>query len=108
MTNMRVARKAAGYTMKQLGEIVGVSESTISLYERGMHEPDFVTVGRIADALHTTVDYILGREQQEKPADGGHNGGDLPVMYEDLRQLSPAERQRVRDFVSGILSTHEQ
>lgn len=61
MNNIRQLRKAAGLTMKELGKIVGMSESTISLYERGIHEPDIQTMGRLADALNVTVDKMLGR-----------------------------------------------
>lgn len=62
MEKLRELRKAKKLTMKQLGQLVGASESTISLYERGLHDPDILTINRIADALGVTVDELLGRE----------------------------------------------
>ena len=61
MNRMREIRKEQHLTMKELGSKVGMSESTISLYETGKHEPDLKTLNRIADALGVSVDELLGR-----------------------------------------------
>lgn len=61
MNRMRELRKGNNLTMKQLGVLVGVSESTISFYETGRHEPDISTLKSIADALNTSIDYLIGR-----------------------------------------------
>lgn len=57
--NIRALRKAAGMTMKQLGNLMGVSESTISLYENGKAEPDIAMLRKIADCFGVTIDYLL-------------------------------------------------
>lgn len=62
MYNIRVKRRALGLTMKQLAALVGVTEAAISHYETGRREPDPDMLGRIANALGVTVDYLLGRE----------------------------------------------
>ena len=60
--NMRTARKAKGYTMKQLGEIVGSSESAISYYENDRREPSYEILLKISEALDTTISALLGTE----------------------------------------------
>ena len=69
MNNIRTRRRALNMTMKQLASIVGVTEAAISHYETGRREPDPDMLGRIANALNVTVDYLLGREESpiEKP-----------------------------------------
>lgn len=71
MNNIRALRKQRQLSMKELGQIVGVAESTISLYENEKREPDLATLSRIADYFNVTVDYLLGRstdpERDEKP-----------------------------------------
>lgn len=57
--NIRALRKAAGMTMKQLGNLMGVSESAISLYENGKAEPDIAMLRKIADYFGVTIDYLL-------------------------------------------------
>lgn len=61
MLNLRALRKSKGLTMKQLGEKIGVAESTISLYERGEREPDNATLIKLANYFIVSVDYLLGR-----------------------------------------------
>lgn len=68
MNNIRTQRRALNMTMKELAAIVGVTEAAISHYETGRREPDPNMLGRIANALHVTVDYLLGRDESQSPA----------------------------------------
>ena len=70
LMRLRLLRKNNDLTMKELGAIVGVSESTISLYETGKREPDYEMLNKFADYFGVTVDYILGRDpiNAERPA----------------------------------------
>ena len=81
--NIREARKAKGITMKELGRLVGTTESAISLYERGMREPSYETLLKIAEELDTSVGYLLGAETKKAPADDGE---DLADYLQDLRE----------------------
>ena len=63
MFRLRELRKSKGISMKKLGEIIGVAESTISLYELEKREPDFSTLKKLADYFNVTTDYLLGREE---------------------------------------------
>lgn len=45
--------------MKELGEIIGVAESTISQYETGKREPDFETLLKLGEFFNVSVDYLL-------------------------------------------------
>lgn len=65
MMKLREIRTEKKISMKKLGEIVGVSESAISLYETGKREPDQDTLKRIADYFKVSTDYLLGRETPE-------------------------------------------
>ena len=65
MNRIRELRKANGMTMKELGKKIGVSEASISMYERGIHEPDIQTICRIADVLCVSVDVLFGRDSIE-------------------------------------------
>lgn len=61
MNRIREARKAKSLIMKELAQKIGVTESTISMYETGKREPDLKTLVRIADVLDVSTDYLLGR-----------------------------------------------
>ena len=46
----------------QLAEAIGVSRSTIGMYESGKREPNFETMEAIADFFNVSFDYLLGNE----------------------------------------------
>ena len=98
MNNLRTIRRQHHLTMKELGKAVGVSESTISLYETGKHEPDLLTLQRIADYFNVTVDAVLGRDAPPLPPDLDE------TLINMLISLSPGQIQRVKDFVSGMIA----
>lgn len=67
MKTLRQLRKERNISMKELGLVVGVAESTISLYENGKRQPDNATLGKLADYFNVSVDYLLGREEIKNP-----------------------------------------
>lgn len=72
MLMLRSARKEKGLTMKELGTLVGVSESAISQYETGKREMDFETLLKIGEILECSTDYLLRGEGKKNnpPPDG--------------------------------------
>ncbi|GAB3716561.1 hypothetical protein GCM10027592_57940 [Spirosoma flavus] len=48
---IREARKVKGLTLKEAGQIVGVAESTFSLYEKGKQNLTLDTLQKIAEAF---------------------------------------------------------
>ena len=64
---IRALRKQKGITMKQLGAVVGLAESTISQYETGKREPDNETLLRFGEYFGVTVGYILGVDESQIP-----------------------------------------
>lgn len=57
---LRKLRKEAGLTQEQLGDLLGLDDSTISSYERDKSRPNHDVLKRLADLLHVSVDYLLG------------------------------------------------
>lgn len=62
---IRQLRKQKGITMKQLGSVVGLAESTISQYENGKREPDNETLLRFGEFFGVTVGYLLGVDEPQ-------------------------------------------
>ena len=62
-TRLKEARKRAELSQFQLGVLAGIDEFTASArmnqYERGVHEPDFGTVMRLAHALGIPVSFLF-------------------------------------------------
>lgn len=99
MKNLREARRAKGLTMKQLGQLLGVTESAISFYENGKRQPSFELTGQMASILGVTVSYLLGEQEQAPPAIEEELDTALVGMLVDL---TPEELQRAKDFIAGM------
>lgn len=52
-------RNGKGMTQSELGEHIGVSFQAVSKWERGETLPDISLLPALADALETTIDYLL-------------------------------------------------
>ena len=55
-------RKRKGYTQKQLSEKLGISDKTISKWERGNGFPEVSLLLPLCDELEITVNYYLAKE----------------------------------------------
>lgn len=55
----------SGLTQKELALKIGVTEPAISRYIKGEREPKLDVISNMATALHTTTDYLLGREDSD-------------------------------------------
>ena len=54
-------RRTHGLTQAATGEIIGVGQDTISVYERGKNYPEVRNLMILADYFGVSTDYLLGR-----------------------------------------------
>lgn len=68
-------RKAAGFSQRQLAHLVGVTEWTLLLWEKGAHTPRYWNVVRLAEALDCQYEDFLPKDVlQGSPATRGTRG----------------------------------
>lgn len=80
----------ANRTQKQLAELIGVTESTMSRYINNERIPDALTLSNIATALNTTSDYLLGRPQNDSDLNSA-----ITIVARNASQLSGAQKQEL-------------
>ena len=61
---LRELRAAKGLSQNKLAEILGVSASTVALYENNFRMPSYDALIRIADFFGVSTDYLLGNDIQ--------------------------------------------
>lgn len=59
---LKEIRIKRGLTQTELGEKVGVKQSTFTNWENGKREPNFEIVIKLADLLEVSVDWLFGRK----------------------------------------------
>ncbi len=67
--NLRLEK---GLTQRQLGELLGVSDKTVSKWERGSGSPDISLISPLAGILNVSAEKLLGGELPTAPGDGGN------------------------------------
>ena len=62
---LRRARIEAGYTQPMLSIALGLDHLKVWEYENEKDVPNLDTLCDLADILHTSTDYLLGRTEKE-------------------------------------------
>ena len=88
MVKNRIAqfRRENGMNQRELGEKLGVGQTTVSAWETGRNEPDSDSLGRMAKLFHTTIGYLMGYEPES------YRRGLTPDAYEDAKLEKEVQR----------------
>lgn len=80
MNRLRELRRTKGLTLKEVGALVGVAESTMSLYESGKRQPDYEMLQTLAEFFGVSTDYLLGRSDYPDIPAPTTKGKWIPVL----------------------------
>lgn len=94
--------KSRGKTITDLCRESGASRGSLSDLKQGRKQSlSAETLSKIATYFDVSVDYLLGNEQKEKPAGGGHDIlDDVDIaFYGEYKELSDDDKAVLRDMV---------
>ncbi|RAV22228.1 helix-turn-helix domain-containing protein [Paenibacillus contaminans] len=94
-SQLKNLRKEKKLTQEVLGRKIGVTKVSISSYENGTRTPDMETLQKLADALDTSTDYLLGRTDDIK-RENSYTFGTFLKKYIDL------DEQTIEDLVKQL------
>lgn len=106
MSRIKELRIQRGLTQNKLAEIIGADSNLISRWERGKSKPISLYVQKLAHALGTSTDYLLGYTDKidfdSKPASTANE----QTVSESLetpavRERSVTEKDRALVYVDG-------
>lgn len=67
MSRLRQLRKARGYSQIKIQMLTGIDQSDYSKIESGKRNLSFEQCRRLAVALETSMDYLAGLTDEQKP-----------------------------------------
>ncbi|USG64652.1 helix-turn-helix domain-containing protein [Brevibacillus ruminantium] len=104
---LRTARRAKGLTQEELAEKVRTTKGTISNYENNHSSPPNEMLTQLADILHVSTDWLLGRVDDVSAA-----SADAAVTGAN-RTLDDLLQEKIDDpddyyFLDGYLEASEE
>ena len=91
--------KMRGLSQKEVAQRAGVTESAVSYYMNGSRSPQSAILARIAAALNTTVDYLLGQTDNPDLPDAR-----LGYIQRNLGKLNDDELQRAETILKAAFN----
>lgn len=106
---LRQARDEAGYKQVDAAKKLGISNGTLSGYERSYRDPDTDILNEMAELYGVSVDWLLGKsnspkiEEKDKKAalmeEMARRYPDAEIMFDNLAGMTYEELKEVDDFI---------
>lgn len=91
---------------KDVAEILNCSTPVYCRYEKGEREPPFVSIQKLAEFYGVTVDYLMGADTVEAPAQPAPPPQKKPDTIADyLSQLNPENRAFIEEMARKLLAS---
>ena len=100
---LKLLRGKALISQQFLADIIGISKSSINMYERGEREPSLETLEAIADYFNVDTDYLLGRQEFERKVTLSFDISSHEVRVFTAYHDQPQNRTKV-DKILGVES----
>ena len=83
-------------TQNEVAELIGITQATYNRYEKGLYEPDFKTLKKIAKLFHVSIDYLLCNDDEELLEIETLVDMDYFLLYGNytIRSRFPTEKER--------------
>ena len=88
MNNIKTIRQKRKITQVDLAKHINVKQETISAYESNKALPSADVLVKIADYLNTSVDYLLGRIED-----------DSPLSEFNIKKMNPKTYKMINNFI---------
>lgn len=109
-------REKSGLTQQQLADKLGISRSTVGMYEKGEREPNFETLELIADTFNVDMNYLLGKKpstevipdtyyfnpETSKIAQEIYDNKELSLLFDAARDADPEDLQTVHSMLMAL------
>lgn len=101
-TQLRELRAEKALTQGQLAAVLGITQDSISLWEKGKRVPDTQYIIKLADFFEVSADYLLGRSD-DLGAVNVHNSA--PSLSDDEAEMLRLFRELPADYRALALDT---
>lgn len=98
---IRELRKEQRMTQVRLSIELGVSQETVSAYEKQKHYPSYIQLVKMSELFHTSVDYLMGRSDVRNPTMSCNDEFEKLLLL--AKQLSAGQLELTYAYIQGML-----
>jgi transcriptional regulator with XRE-family HTH domain len=99
-------RKAVGLTQVELAALIGETQQNVAFWEQSQKPPRSDVLSKMAKALGTTVEHILGispiAERRPGPV------GKAQKLFEEVSRLPRSQQDKILEFVSAYVDQYKR
>lgn len=103
---LKEARTKKALSQSELAKSINVHVTNISRYERGENMPTSEVLGKLANALDTTVDFLMSGSLNDI-ADTDISDKELLSQFKRAEHLPQDKKRLVKEFLESFLITSE-
>lgn len=100
---LKYLRTSRNVTQAELAKVIGVSASTIGMYETGEREPNFEIEEKIADYFNVSLDTLRGKKEQ---------AADIIIEKDNMRlvleKLSQNNKEKLLEYALFLLQQQDK
>ena len=100
---LRLLRNEKGMSQQELADALGISKSSINMYERGERQPNFEVLEAIADFFNVDIDYLLGRSNKTTKI---INPQTIAAHF-DGNEYTEEELSKIKEFAEFVKSSRK-
>ena len=96
-------RKERNMTQIALSTQIGVSQETISAYEKNKHDPTPAVLIKLSQKLNASIDYILCQSEHRQVSAPDQITQDERVLLDMFRQANPNQRRLAVSYLQFLI-----
>jgi transcriptional regulator with XRE-family HTH domain len=105
---LKKTRDARGLSQADLAKKTGLQPAAVSHFETGQRSPSFDNLRKLADALEVSVDYLLGRIDEEKYGTGIAAAPRAQQLFRHAEKLSDENFDALEMMAKALLKKEQQ
>ena len=107
-TRLKSTREDRGLSQSGLALKAGLQAAAISHFETGQRSPSFENLRKLSDALDVSVDYLLGRINEEKHGTGFAAAPRAKQFFRHVEKLSSGGMDALELMAKSLLEEEQK
>ena len=105
MINLTNCRKKRNLSQKGLSILIGVSRSTLAMWEIGAAQPDINSLIKLCEVLNVSANELLGTSEKLIPPeiDGKMLNNEEIELIKDFRKCRPIFKSTIQSTIKNLL-----